>query len=141
MSSHSRQPPDFTLEPDVLRDTNGLVSFCIMLEFDSKFIYLDLVLVVSQDTSKCIYSEYRKSPILIGALHSIQIEGDILNSLMSCLRCTQAFRSNPRRLGMEIAGKIIVPCISPNLTFQSGDAAVISGICGERESVIESCRL
>ena len=60
LSSHSRQPPDSTLEPDVLRDTNGLVSFCIMLEFDSKLIYLDLVLVVGQDTSKCIYSEYRK---------------------------------------------------------------------------------
>ena len=42
---------------------------------------------------------------------------------------------------MAIAGKVIVPCISPNLTFQSGDGAFISGICGEGESVIEIRRL
>ena len=42
---------------------------------------------------------------------------------------------------MAIAGKVIVPWISPNLTFQSRDDAVISCIWGERESVIDIRRL
>ena len=79
-----------------------------------------------------------RTPVLVGALDSIRNEDETLDSLMSWFSCIQAARSD---LTAATARKIVMPHISLNLVFQTGDAAIITSAHNDRETVVGIRRL